>query len=146
MSWFNQSYRHYLAAKRVKTVNWNRYAGRWYEQASFPTWFQSSCKNKPTAEYTKQPDGKLKVVNRCGKSSVTGTAEVSGKNSLKVSFFPFIKGDYVVEYTDYSSSIVGHPQKKYLWILSRQKRIPMQRLDELKRIAERKGYDVGRLR
>ena len=67
------------------SVDLARYAGKWYEIARLPTWFQRACESGTTATYTVRPDGKVDVVNSCRKKdgslkSVRGTAGPAGGN------------------------------------------------------------------
>jgi apolipoprotein D and lipocalin family protein len=121
----------------VPAVDFNRYAGTWYEIARLPNSFQNKCTGDVTATYTLLDDGDIKVVNRCRKQSgvfeeVEGRARSAsdeGPNTkLKVrfapailSFLPFVWGDYwIIDLaSDYSYAVVGEPDRKYLWILSR---------------------------
>jgi apolipoprotein D and lipocalin family protein len=114
----------------VSYVDPERYAGLWYEIASFPQSFQKGC-FCTTARYTKTDKGYLIVENRCRKDSLSGK-EVSikgkafiepntGNSKLKVQFFWPFKGKYWIIglAEDYSWAVVGHPNRKYCWILSR---------------------------
>jgi apolipoprotein D and lipocalin family protein len=114
----------------VPYVDLKKYAGKWYEIASFPQRFQRNC-NCTTAEYTLSEKGYVIVENRCRKDSVTGReVSIKGKafiekgsnnSKLKVQFFWPIRGKYwIIDLSeDYSYAVVSHPNKKYLWILSR---------------------------
>lgn len=118
-----------LELKTVAHVDLSRYIGVWYEIASLPQWFQRNCYGS-TAEYSLRDDGDIRVVNRCHKGSLDGPlSEATGKAwsvdpnnaKLKVQFFWPFRGDYwIIELgEDYEYAVVGHPKKKYLWILSR---------------------------
>jgi apolipoprotein D and lipocalin family protein len=142
------------APTTVGMVDLARYAGKWYEQASFPMAFQKGCRNS-TAEYTAQPDGSIKVVNTCTKADgttaqVTGQAVVvpgSGNTKLKVSFFGPFTGDYWVIGLDpnYQWALVGHPDKTYLWLLTRQPDVSPALLEKMKSLAQAQGYDLTKL-
>jgi len=146
------SHIHSLSAKGVKSVSLPKYMGTWHSQGSFPTWFEKGC-NKSKAKYSLRDDGKVDVENSCvqkGKRRYTkGTARSVSKDNkeLKVKFFPLFEGDYIIEYLDkdYRNVIVGHPDKKYLWIMSKDEKISKAKLDELKTIAKQKGYDVNKI-
>lgn len=148
---YRDPYIHSLSARGVKSVNLKRYSGKWYNQASIPTWFDKGCKNQ-TAQYNLK-DGKIQVINSCDIDGtikkIEGSARsVSPDNSkLKVSFFPLVESDYIIEYLDkdYNFAIVGSTNKDYLWFLSRSKTIPKKKYDELIGIAKNKGYDVSKL-
>ena len=47
----------------IKSLDLNNYMGRWYEVARFDHSFERGMSNV-TAEYTLQPDGTVRVVNR----------------------------------------------------------------------------------
>lgn len=142
--------------KTVDFVDLEKYAGKWYEIASFPQSFQKGCYGT-TAEYTLSKKGFVIVENRCRKGSLSGKESyIKGKafvekNSnnakLKVQFFWPFRGKYwIIDLAeDYSYAVVGHPNRKYLWILSRT---PLM-LDAIYRqIIERieiLGFDVGKL-
>lgn len=137
-------------AKQYPSIDLKKYSGKWYQIAGIPSWFQSGCKNS-TAVYEVLPDGNVKVTNNCVrggvKSSVSATAKSVSKDNrkLEVSFFPFFKGDYNIIFTDYKNSLVGSSSKKYLWILSREKKISQGDYDKLVGIAKSKGYDISKL-
>ena len=115
----------------VSSVDINRYLGTWYEIARYPNRFQKNCLNSK-AIYTMRNDGNINVVNQCSKidepgkiKEAKGKAWVVDKNTnakLKVSFFWPFSGDYwIIQLSpDYSYAVVGHPERKYLWILARE--------------------------
>ncbi len=117
----------------VPSVDLNRYVGRWYEVARLPNRFEKKCADSVTATYSLRADGKVEVVNRCRKSSgdyttATGKAKIVDKTTnakLKVTFFWPFYGDYwVLDLDDnYQYAVVGAPDRKYLWILSRNRQM-----------------------
>lgn len=134
-------------------VNLSRYAGKWYEIASFPISPQRGCQCT-TAEYTPTEKGYVEVYNRCTKngklSSIKGKAfPVKGSNNskLKVQFFwPFRAKYWIIELADdYSYAVVGHPNRKYLWILSRTSTLPEATLRPLLEKLQQKGFDTSQL-
>jgi apolipoprotein D and lipocalin family protein len=147
---------HAQTLQTVPYVDLNRYAGKWYEIASFPQFFQKGC-HCTTAQYTLSEKGYVIVENRCNKDSVHGKEsyikgkafieEGSGNAKLKVQFFWPFRGKYwIIDLADdYSYAVVSHPNKKYLWILARTASIEdavyQQILDRLKS----KGFDLSKL-
>ena len=114
----------------VTKVDIEQYKGTWYEIARFEHSFEEGCKNV-TATYQLRKDNKIKVINQCTdtksnkrKESI-GVAYATDKSNskLKVSFFRPFYGDYWILDLDkkYSYALVGSPDRKYLWILSRTK-------------------------
>jgi hypothetical protein len=59
-----------------------------------------------------------------------------------------MEGDYNIVHLDnaYKNVIVGSNDKKYLWILTRQKKISQANYQKLVEIAREKGYDVSKLK
>lgn len=138
----------------VPSVDLARYAGEWHEIEAFPTWFQRGC-TAATAVYTPHPDGTIKVVNTCRRrgqpATIEGTARpVPGSNNakLKVRFFGPFEGDYWILDLDpdYRWAAVGHPNRRYLWILARTPHLDPDRLGRIRARLAAQGFDVGQLR
>jgi apolipoprotein D and lipocalin family protein len=139
----------------VDHVDPEKYIGRWFEIASYPARFQKGCRCT-TADYEQIPGKKyLLVTNRCirfrnGKSkmsSIRGKAFFvagSGNAKLKVQFFWPFRGDYYIIglADDYSWAVVGHPERKYLWILSRESYMPTDTYNYILTIIKKRGYDL----
>ncbi|XVF35529.1 hypothetical protein REPUB_Repub18cG0153600 [Reevesia pubescens] len=146
----------------VKNLDINRYMGRWYEIASFPSRFQPRNGVNTRATYTLNEDGTVHVLNETftdGKrGSIEGTAYKADPKSdeakLKVKFYvpPFLPiipvlGDYWVLYIDddYQYALIGQPSRNYLWILCRQTHIDDEIYNQLVQKAEDEGYDMSKL-
>jgi apolipoprotein D and lipocalin family protein len=140
----------------VPFVDLDRYSGRWHEIAKYPNWFQRACAAGATADYSALPDGSIKVVNSCPRKNgslktVVGRATVvprSGNARLKVRFFGPFAGDYWIIGVDekrYSWALVGHPSRRFLWILSRQPKMPQALYRQIIGIAVEKGYNAERI-
>ena len=122
--------KNYQKMETVASVDIKKYSGKWYEIASYPNAFQKGCTNT-YAEYLITDKAYVKVINRCNKDSITGIAKsIEGKafvvknsnnTKLKVQFFwPFTGKYWIIGLADdYSWAVVSHPNRKYLWILSR---------------------------
>lgn len=143
------------SVQSVPQVDLARYIGRWYETANFPMFFQRNCIGDTTAEYALRPDGDIAVTNRCrtenGFDEAHGKAwavEGSQNSRLKVSFFWPFRSDYWVIGLDpdYRWAVVGNPNRKYLWILSRTPQLPKEMLDAALQAATAQGYDLTQLR
>lgn len=141
----------------TKSVDVDRYLGRWYELARYEAGFQKDCEGV-TADYSLTAPGRIKVINTCLQGSLQGkTKQANGKAKvvegsqnakLRVSFFGPFYGDYwVLDHAeDYSWSIVGEPSGRYLWLLHRQPNPGAATLARMKARAAELGYDVGLLR
>lgn len=135
----------------VPSVDVKRYAGKWYEIASFPFYWQKGC-SCTTAEYEVLENGVLKVTNTCIKEgdvdqSVGKAFVVEGSNNAKllVQFFWPFKGDYwVIDLApDYSYAVVGVPSRKYCWILSRTTVMSDETYAGIVERVKAKGFDVS---
>ena len=114
----------------VPAVTLERYMGRWFEIARYPTRFERDCAKNTVAEYTLTRNGTVRIENRCTKADgtttgVRGTARVADAKSnakLKVKFSPFMpSADYWILDLDtaYRWAVVGEPGRRFLWVLSR---------------------------
>jgi apolipoprotein D and lipocalin family protein len=140
----------------VPYVDINRYTGIWYEIARYPHSFQEGCVGSK-ATYTLRDDGKISILNECyeetfnGKiRSAKGKAWVVDKGTnakLKVSFFWPFAGDYwIVDLgKNYEYAVIGHPKRKYLWILSRTREIEGDVYEAILSRLKDKQYDTSRL-
>jgi apolipoprotein D and lipocalin family protein len=148
--------------RAVPSVDLGRYIGRWYEIARYPNRFQKSCAGDVTAEYERREDGRVRVVNRCKRADgslneAEGLAKVvdgSANARLKVRFapswlgvFPFVWGDYWVIglADDYRWAVVGTPDRKYLWVLSRSPKMSDQDWETALGIVRENGFEPARL-
>ena len=137
----------------VPHVELEKYLGKWYEIAHLPARFQKDCTDT-TATYTPSKDGNISVLNECvrnGKLKQTkGKAKVIDKNTgakLKVTFFWPFSGDYwIIDLgKDYDYAVVGTPNRKYLWILSRTPHMNDTLFSRLIESVKSKGFDVKNL-
>jgi apolipoprotein D and lipocalin family protein len=150
------------ADEATPSVSLDRYMGRWYEIARFPVWFQGGCAQS-WATYTLSGPYTVTVLNECvtdrgERKSAEGTAKVVEKSTgskLEVVFhnwfsrlFPFLsRGKYWIFHIDpdYQQAIVGHPNRKYLWILSRTPAADDATYSRLVTIAGNLRFDTTRL-
>ncbi|PKA62184.1 hypothetical protein AXF42_Ash015068 [Apostasia shenzhenica] len=147
----------------VRGLDLRRYAGRWYEIASIPSFFQPRDGVNTRATYAVNADGStVHVLNETwsgGKRvAIEGAAYKADPSSdeakFKVKFFvpPFLPiipvvGNYWVLCLDedYQFALIGEPTRQYLWILCRQTRMDDATYNELLDKAEEEGYDVTKL-
>ena len=149
------------APQAVDQVDIQQYAGKWYEIAHLPMYFQRQCVSDTSAKYAIKADNTISVLNSCRTASgemksSEGVAypQNQGKSQLKVSFLPkglrwlpFTKGDYWVLRVDpdYKVALVGGPSTKYLWILSKTPTIDEATYHSYLQTAKQQGYDLSNL-
>jgi apolipoprotein D and lipocalin family protein len=130
----------------VAHLDLQRYSGTWHEIARLPNSFQKKCTGGDvSAQYTPLPTGEVSVLNSCrladgSLSQAQGLArrvapkegEAPDVGRLQVRFapswlswLPMVWGDYWVMdiAEDYSTVLVGTPDRQYLWLLARQPRM-----------------------
>ncbi|UCO97871.1 lipocalin family protein [Metapseudomonas lalkuanensis] len=148
--------------RTVEAVDLARYQGTWYELARLPMFFQRGCAQSE-AHYNLRDDGSLGVLNRCRtldgnwkEAHGNAVPQVDGRtDKLWVRFdnwfsrlLPGIaKGEYWVLYVDddYRTAVVGNPDRKYLWLLSRTPVVSEKTREQLLEVAEEQGYDTDLL-
>lgn len=141
----------------VPNVDLKKYSGKWFEIASYPQRFQKGC-HCTTAEYTLTDKDYVIVENRCNKDSVNGKPSyIKGKAfieknfgnaKLLVQFFWPFKGKYwIIDLAnDYSYAVVSHPNKKYLWILSREPKMKEEVYSQIINRLKEKGFDLTKIK
>ena len=137
----------------VPRVDLTRYTGKWYEIARLPNRFQKGCVDT-TATYTLLKNGSIEVLNECVKDGeidrIKGKAKVADRKTgakLKVTFFwPFYGPYWIIGLgKNYEYAVVGTPNRKYLWILSRTPEMDRERYDSIVKELKLKGFDVSKL-
>ena len=142
----------------VESVDLKRYLGTWYEVARLPFRHEDRGARNVTAQYSLNEDGTIRVINRNineqgeAEEAVGEAKPVDATNSkLKVSFLPaglrwvpFAKGDYWILRLDpdYTTSLVGTPDRKYLWLLSRTPVMQEEKRNDWLEFPRSKGFDI----
>lgn len=144
----------------VEDLDLDRYLGRWYEIARLPLRFEDDAATNVTAHYSLEPDGSVRVDNRCldahgEPTQALGRGTVGDSPAhLKVTFLPpalrwipFTEADYWVLKidADYQHALVGTPDRKFLWVLARTPTIEDATERELLAEAARQGFDLSSL-
>lgn len=145
----------------VAYVDLARYAGVWYEIVRIPNHFQDQCVRNVTARYELRKDGTIDVTNTCEdkdghRDHVEGIGKVIDTKTnarLRVSFFSFfglhrVWGDYWIIGLgdDYEYTVVGTPNRKYGWIMTRSPNPAPEIMEKAWRVVRDQGYDVARFK
>ncbi len=149
----------------AEAVDLARYAGLWYEIARLPMWAQRDCLAS-TAEYRLLDSGEVHVRNACVTTSgreisIDGTATVIDLESrarLNVVFDQWAaklvswftasaEGNYWILRIDpdYRWTVVGTPDRTYLWILARTPLMDGPLYQELVEFGRQLGFPTERL-
>lgn len=144
----------------IKRFDPTQYVGTWYEIARLDNTFEKGLE-QVTANYSIEPDGTLKVINRgfspekndwseaIGKAKFVDPANADGSRTgrLKVSFFGPFYGDYNILEVDqpyYNYALVSSG-RDYLWILSRTPQLTYPIKQHLMAKAKELGFATDQL-
>ncbi|NML13549.1 lipocalin family protein [Azohydromonas sp. G-1-1-14] len=138
-----------------------RYAGRWFEIARLPLTTERECDSDVTATYTLLGRDRLRIVNSCYTrdgvlEEVRGVARPTGSDGakLEVCFMPkalrWLPGSWAPYWVlhvdpDYGAAVVGTPDRKHLWLLSRSPFMDDSQLQRLLLHARAQGFDTTQL-
>ena len=147
----------------VENLNIGKYLGVWHQIALIPNYFQKDCVDDTQAEYEVLSDDSITILNSClslggERLLAAGIGRATGEPRnfarLKVSFapkwlawIPFVWGDYWILSIDdeYNSVLIGSPDRRYLWILSRQKFIQKEIFADYLEKAKKNEFDTSLL-
>ncbi|MDR7328351.1 lipocalin family protein [Corynebacterium guangdongense] len=134
-------------------IDLERYAGTWYQVAAVPQPFTLQCVDNVTAEYAVIDQDTISVRNSCGtpwgdRSAIEGFADVRSDASLRVNFggIPFQDPNGPVNYRvtwladDYSLAIVGDPDRRSGFILSRTPSLSAEQWSTARAVVQDRGW------
>jgi apolipoprotein D and lipocalin family protein len=143
-------------------VDLQRYSGAWYEIARLPEKWEKDCASDVTVTYQGTIDGGLRVLHRCRRRDgslkrTIGRAEVvdfETNAKLRISYapqlldpLPFIWSDYCIldVAADYSTAVVGTPDRSQLWLLARSTTVSEETRSAFIAKALGQGFDTSQL-
>lgn len=145
--------------KPVEKFELDRYLGTWVEIASIPQFFQRKCVRDTRATYSVAEPPLIRVENVCtrddgGRERAEGRArriDTESPAKLEVTFLDlfgeyrfWISGGYWVIALDanYQWAVVGHPSRRFGWVLARERRLTPVALAEVIGRIKSQGYDA----
>ena len=142
-------------ASVIQNLDPDKYLGKWYEIARFDFHFEKNL-NNTTAQYSKNEDGSIRVLNRGYDYKKNKWKEAVGKakfvespqvGKLKVSFFgPFYAPYNIIELdNNYKYALVVGKNTRYIWFLSRTPTMPEKIKQKYVDKAQSLGYDLSKL-
>jgi len=146
----------YTDVKPVKSVDLDKYSGKWYVIAAIPTKLDKNW-SYTTESYSLRQDGNIDILTTYVKEKETKTSVLTSKGfpdaktnnvEWKVQFIWPFKADYLIEELadDYSYVVVGHPKKKVLYIMNRTGKMHNDLYIAIVERCIKKGYDIGKIR
>jgi apolipoprotein D and lipocalin family protein len=140
----------------VPHVDLPRYMGDWYVIANIPYFAEKDCLDS-IESYALRPDGKIDNWFTCRqksfdapmkrKANALATVKDSASNATwVVRFFKVISVKYLILDLDanYQWVAVGHPSRKYGWVMSRSKSLPDQTYQQILARLKDQGYDPAK--
>ncbi|MCB2200305.1 lipocalin family protein [bacterium] len=141
----------------VAEVDLAKYAGLWYEIARLPSSFQQDCAGS-TAFYELRDNGTLSVRNHCYVGTLDGPErEISGsawisdpeqpaRLKVRLGWMPFTSDYWILQLgPKYRYAVVGTPDRRHLWILSREPEMDMHLYQDIIARVELAGFNTERL-
>ena len=146
------------------TVDLPRFMGPWYVIASIPIhvpllpMFSEKGAHNGVETYTLQPDGTIATTYTFRRDSFDGPEQVFTpkarvanppvNSEWKMKFAWYVpEADYLILYLDpgYQRTVIGVPDRKYVWIMSRTPTMPVAEYSELLVSLRNSGYDTDRI-
>jgi apolipoprotein D and lipocalin family protein len=140
----------------VPHVDIPRYMGDWYVIANIPYFAEKDCVDS-IESYAQRADGNIDNWFSCRKKSfdapmkrkASALAIIKDKDSnatWQVRFFKVISIQYLILDLDpnYQWVAVGHPSRRYGWIMARQKTLADSTYNEILGRLGKQGYDTSR--
>lgn len=143
--------------RTVQQVDLPRFMGDWRVIANIPYFAEKGCVDS-IESYALRSDGRIDNWFTYRKNSfdapqkkLTALARVHDRKTnaeWRIRFFGLITVEYLVLDLDpnYQWTVIGHPSRKYGWIMARAKTLPDKTYDAiLQRLAEQ-GYDPAQFK
>ncbi|MEQ1860851.1 MAG: lipocalin family protein [Chthoniobacteraceae bacterium] len=138
--------------RTVAHVDLPRYMGDWRVIANIPYFAERDCVDS-LETYALRPDGRIANTFRFRKPDfdapqqrldfVGRVTNPQTNAEWRIHFAPFISAAYYIVDLDpnYRWAVVGHPSRRYGWIMARQRTMPEATYRGILRRLEQQGYD-----
>jgi apolipoprotein D and lipocalin family protein len=139
----------------AESVDLERFMGTWYVHGYSPTFLDRNA-HDATEHYELRADGKIATTYRFRAGPEGAWKEyhpvgrvVEGTNNAewRMRFFAIISQPYLVLHVDaaHTETIIGHPNRKLMWIMTRSPTVAEADYDRLVGILRRNDFEVDRL-
>lgn len=138
----------------AEKVDIEKFMGVWYVHGYTPTAIDKNAWNG-TETYEQLPNGKIQTTYEFRKGSAEGKLKTyhpvgtivntETNAEWRMRFFGIINAAYYILYVDpdHTFTVIGHPNKKFAWIMSREPEIKEDRYSELRRELKEREYDLS---
>jgi len=143
--------------RTVQQVDLPRFMGDWRVIANIPYFAEKGCVDS-IETYALRPDGKIDNYFTCRKKSfaapqkkISALARVHDPKTnaeWRIRFFGIVTVDYLILDLDpnYQWTVVGHPSRKYGWIMARTKTLPDKTYEAILQRLSEQGYDPAQFK
>lgn len=141
--------------RSVEHVDLPRYMGDWFVVANIPYFAEKDCHDS-VESYALRPDGGIDNRFACREDSfdapmtqkLSTVASVYDKRTnaeWRVPFFKVLRIQYFVIDLDpeYQWAVIGHPSRRYGWVLSRTRTLPQPTYAGILERLRSQGYDTS---
>lgn len=141
--------------KKVEHVDIQKFMGKWYVIANIPTFIEEGAYNAVETYTWNKKEDRIDVDFTFNKDSFKGEKkhytqkafvhDPSG-NEWRIQFFWPLKFPYLIIdlAPDYSYTVIGVPNRSYLWIMARDKTLPEQTYQSiLNKLKTEQDYDLA---
>jgi apolipoprotein D and lipocalin family protein len=138
----------------VPYVDLPRYMGGWYVIANIPYFAEKDCHDSVEG-YVLRPDGRIDNKFACREKSfdapmknkletIATVYDTRSNAEWRVPFYRVVRVKYFVIDLDpdYRWAVIGHPSRKYGWILSRTRTLPDTTYQGILQRLRTQGYDT----
>lgn len=140
----------------VEYVDLNRFMGRWYVIGIIPNFIEKNAVNG-IETYTLNEDGTIAIEYQFRNKSSQGKLKTMHPKAWvynrktnaewRVQFFYPIKFPYLIIdlADDYSYTVIGVPNRKFVWIMSRNAQIAEETYQQILTRLKKIGYDANNI-
>lgn len=141
----------------TRKVNLEKFMGDWYVIAHIPTFIETQAYNA-VENYALSPDGSIATTFTFNQGSFDGPLKTYHPRGFvynretnaewRMQFVWPFKAPFLISdlSPDYQTTIIGVPNRKYVWIMARTKTLPDKRYVEMVEWLEKSGHDISKLR
>jgi apolipoprotein D and lipocalin family protein len=140
----------------VENVDLKRFMGSWYVMGIIPNFIEKNAVNG-IETYTLKDDGSIAIEYQFRKNSPDGKLKVIHSKAWvynketnaewRVQFFYPIRFPYLIIdlADDYSYTVIGVPNRKFVWIMNRTPKIAENTYKEIIARLKKIGYDTEKI-
>lgn len=141
----------------ARQVDLQKFMGDWYVIAHIPTFIETKACNA-VENYALSPDGTIATTFTFNQGSLDGPLKTYRPRGFvynrktnaewRMQFLWPFKAPFLITdlSPDYQTTIIGVPDRKYVWIMARTKTLPAKRYTEMVKFLGESGHDISKLR